>query len=116
MGGDAAEIARRDLPLDDVADLGLRETLLGAGEQQLVAVRRRIDDLEDRPRLDLARRRVDFDLEFARRVDALARGGEDRRLQSLDEALAADAALLFDIFEYRQQFVAHNFLLLTPDS
>ena len=102
LGGDAAEVARSDLPLDLFAELHVGETFAGPGDHQLVAGRIFLDHFQRRPRLDLPGDRVDLHFQFAGRVDAFARRGQDRAFQRLDQAVAADSAFLLDIFENRK--------------
>ena len=102
LSGDAPEVARSDLPLDDVAELHIRETFPGPFDDQLIAGRIAFHHFEHGPRLDLPGGGVDFHLEFAGRMNALARCGQNGALQRPHQTFAADSALLLDIFENRQ--------------
>lgn len=104
---DAAEVVRRDLPLDDVAELHVRETLPGAGDDELVAGRIFLHDLEHGPGADRPGRRVDLDLQLVGRVDAFARPDQNGIFQSANQAVAADSALLLDVVENLKQLVSH---------
>ena len=102
LSGDAPEVARSDLPFDDVSELHIGEPFPGAGDDQLIAGRIAFDHFQHGPRLDLPGGGVDFHLEFAGRMNALARCGQNGALQRPDQTFAADSAFLLDIFENRQ--------------
>ena len=117
LGGDPAEIARRDFPVDDVADLHVGQFLAGAGQQQLVVVGVGFHDFEFGPDLDLAGSRVDLHRQIGGGMDAFAGSRQDGSLQSIDQEVAADPAFPLDRLHNRQQFVQHvSGLLSLPRS
>ena len=100
LGGDAAEIARGDLHVNELTDLGVGLELLGLGLGDLVEfVANPIDDLELGHGLDLAGLRVDLDTEVIGGADGLLGGGKQSVRDGLNEDLALDAFFPLKIVE-----------------
>ena len=115
LGGDAPEIVRRHLPLDDVAELRVGEPFQRPRDDELVAGRIFLDDLKHGPGADRPAGGVDLDLELVGRMDALARSDQNSVFQSANQAVTADSAFLLDVIENLKQFIAHIILpVVTP--
>ncbi|MPM34151.1 hypothetical protein SDC9_80733 [bioreactor metagenome] len=111
LRGDAAEVARRHFPVDDVADFGFGKAFLSPRQNQLVVVGQPVDHFKLGPGADVAGFGIDLDREVAGRMNAFLGCGKNGGFERADQLFAIDAAFLLDIFQNGQKFAVH-----TPDS
>ena len=77
LGGDAAEVARRDFPFHDVADFRAGIALLDLGQQDLVLGGELLDDFQPGPCLQFSGVEIDFHVQIARGPCALPVCGQN---------------------------------------
>ncbi len=106
LSGDAAEIRRRHLDLDDVAYLVVRLDRAGLSQRNLRdLVLRVLDDRLDRVDMIVTRLSGKRDADILRRAKVALVSRDQGSLDGLEEDLFIDAFLLAELFERHQEFL-----------
>ena len=106
LSGDAAEIRRRHLDLDDVAYLVVRLDRAGLSQRDLRdLVLRVLDDRLDRVDMIVTRLSGKRDADILRRAKVALVSRDQGSLDGLEEDLFIDAFLLAELFERHQKFL-----------
>src|SRR5690606_6728221 len=110
LRADASHVDRLELFLDEVADLDVRDLLLGLGQDDLDVVVLEFavgHDLPAAERLGLAAHAVDRHADVDVLLEALLRGGRQRALERAEHDLARDVLLARQRVDQQQNFPAH---------